>query len=84
MAPVDLSVVEQRYRAVLAVERGEAQDDGGPVRGLAANFAYLLTRNARDGLAGLIDHTHRPESCPHQACAKVETGVYELRREHAW
>jgi transposase InsO family protein len=32
----------------------------------------------------LIDRTHRPESCPHQADAVVETRVCELRREHPW
>jgi hypothetical protein len=33
-------------------------------------------------LAGLIDRTHRPPSCAHQACAEVEIMVCELRREH--
>ncbi|MCA1695747.1 MAG: IS481 family transposase, partial [Actinobacteria bacterium] len=37
---------------------------------------------ARDGLAGLIDRTHRPPSCTHQAPAEVESKVCELRREH--
>ncbi|MCA1709560.1 MAG: helix-turn-helix domain-containing protein [Actinobacteria bacterium] len=41
-----------------------------------------LTRHARDGLAGLVDHTHQPDSCSHQASAEVETAVHELRREH--
>src|SRR5918998_6924705 len=41
-----------------------------------------LTRYQQSGLAGLMDRTHRPPSCPHQACAEVETRVCELRREH--
>src|SRR5947209_18280676 len=43
-----------------------------------------LSRYAREGLAGLMDRTHRPDSCPHQADAEVETRVCELRREHPW
>ena len=43
-----------------------------------------LTRYQASGLAGLMDRTHRPESCRHQADAEVETRVCELRREHPW
>jgi transposase len=83
LALIELSVVEQRYRAVLAVERGE------PKMVVAAQFGVCrqtlhtwLTRYARDGLAGLMDRTHRPPCCPHQASAEVEARVCELRREH--
>ncbi|MDQ0378288.1 helix-turn-helix domain-containing protein [Amycolatopsis thermophila] len=31
-----------------------------------------LSRYRRDGLAGLLDRSHRPDSCPHQASAEVE------------
>jgi transposase len=41
-----------------------------------------LTRYARDGLAGLIDRTHRPSWCAHQAPSEVEARMCELRREH--
>jgi transposase len=85
MALVEMSVVEQRYRAALAVGRGEPE----PKMVAAAQFGVSrqtlhtwLTRYAGDGLAGLIDHTHQPDSCPHQADAEVETTVCELRREH--
>ncbi len=83
MALVELSVVEQRYRAVLAVERGE------PKQAVAAQFGVSrqalhtwLQRYRTDGLGGLIDRSHRPESCPHQADVRIETWVCEMRREH--
>lgn len=41
-----------------------------------------LTRYQQSELAGLMDRTHRPPSCPHRASAEVEAGVCELRREH--
>ncbi|MDQ4092150.1 MAG: IS481 family transposase [Actinomycetota bacterium] len=85
MALVDLSVVEQRYRAVLAVERGEQKIVVAAQFGVSRQTLHTwLTRYARDGLAGLMDRTHRPELCPHQADAAVETRVCELRREHPW
>jgi transposase InsO family protein len=83
MALVEMSVVEQRYRAVLAVERGEPKIVVAAQFGVSRQTLHTwLTRYARDGLAGLIDRSHRPPSCPHQACAEVETMVCELRREH--
>ncbi|MFY9808701.1 MAG: IS481 family transposase [Pseudonocardiaceae bacterium] len=83
MALVEMSVVEQRYRAVLAVGRGEPKIVVAAQFGVSRQTLHTwLTRYARDGLAGLIDRTHRPSSCPHQACVEVETTVCELRREH--
>ena len=41
-----------------------------------------IRRDEQDGLAGLMDSSRRPESCPHQVSAEVETAVCELRREH--
>jgi transposase len=83
LALVELSVVEQRYRAVLAVERGEPKIVVAAQFGVSRQTLHTwLTRYARDGLAGLIDRTHRPPSCAHQACAEVEIMVCELRREH--
>ena len=83
MALVEMSVVEQRYRAVLAVGRGEPKIVVAAQFGVSRQTLHTwLTRYARDGLAGLIDRTHRPPSCPHQAPAEVETRVCELRREH--
>jgi transposase InsO family protein len=83
MALIEMSVVEQRYRAVLAVKRGEPKIVVAAQFGVSRQTLHTwLTRYARDGLAGLIDRTHRPPSCAHQAPAEVETTVCELRREH--
>jgi transposase InsO family protein len=85
LALVDLSVVEQRYRAVLAVERGEPKMVVAAQFGVSRQTLHTwLTRYARDGLAGLMDRSRRPETCPHQADAQIETRVCELRREHPW
>ena len=83
MALIELSVVEQRYRAVLAVERGEPKIVVAAQFGVSRQTLHTwLTRYACDGLAGLIDRSHRPPACSHQACAEVEARVCELRREH--
>jgi transposase InsO family protein len=83
LALVDLSVVEQRYRAVLAVERGEPKVVVAAQFGVSRQTLHTwLSRYAVEGLAGLVDRTHRPELCPHQASAEVEARVCELRREH--
>ena len=83
LALVNLSVVEQRYRAVLAVERGEPKTVVAAQFGVSRQTLHTwLTRYARDRLAGLMDRSHRPCGCPHQADAEVESRVCELRREH--
>lgn len=83
MALVDMSVVEQRYRAVVAVERGEPKLVVAAQFGVSRQTLHTwLVRYGSDGLARLVDRSHRPESCPHQACPQVETRVCELRREH--
>jgi transposase InsO family protein len=83
LALVNLSVVEQRYRAVLAVERGEPKIVVAAQFGISRQTLHTwLTRYRASGLAGLMDRTHRPPSCPHQASAEVEARVCELRREH--
>jgi transposase InsO family protein len=83
LALVNLSVVEQRYRAVLAVERGESKMVVAAQFGVSRQTLHTwLTRYRALGLAGLMDRSHRPDSCPHQASAEIETQVCELRREH--
>jgi transposase InsO family protein len=83
LALVNLSVVEQRYRAVLAVERGEPKMVVAAQFGVSRQTLHTwLTRYRALGLAGLMDRSHRPDSCPHQASAEMETRVCELRREH--
>jgi transposase InsO family protein len=83
LALVELSVVEQRYRAVLEAAAGV------PVTEVAAHFGVSrqsvhawIRRYRTGGLGGLMDRSRRPESCPHQVSAEIEVVVCELRREH--
>ncbi|MEY2591176.1 MAG: hypothetical protein QOJ67_3160 [Acidimicrobiaceae bacterium] len=81
---VELSMVEQRYEAVMAVLR-----DGEPVTEVANRFEVSrasvhrwIARYQSGGLGALADRSHRPESCPHQMPAEVEALVCDLRRTH--
>jgi transposase InsO family protein len=82
----ELTKVEQRYQAVLAV-----QVDGLAVTVVAEKFGVSrqtvhawLRRYEQGGLEGLVDRSHRPGSCPHQTAAEVEAAVCELRRQHPY
>jgi len=78
-----MSVVEQRYQAVLAVRSGDRVTDVAAKLGVSRQSVHTwLARYAEQGLAGLQDRSHRPDSCPHQASPEVEAAVCELRREH--
>ena len=80
---MDMTVGEQRYRAVLAVERGEPKYQVAAQFGVSRQTLHTwITRYRADGLAGLTSRSHRPSSCPHQACEQVEARVCEIRREH--
>lgn len=81
---VELSVVEQRYQAVLAVIR-----DGVPITEVAARFGVSrqavhrwLRRYEDQGLAGLADRSHAPPRCAHQMDPAVEVWVQETRRRN--
>ena len=81
---MELSVVEQRYRAVLAVIR-----DGVPVTEVANRFGVSRQAVHRwlrwyedQGLAGLADRSHRPLRCSHQMDPAVEVWVLEQRRRN--
>jgi transposase len=72
LALVALSVVEQRYRAVMAVL------DGARVNGVAAEAGVSrqsvhawLARYRQAGLAGLAERSSRPRSSPNQASPEV-------------
>ncbi|MGV9246726.1 IS481 family transposase [Streptomyces sp. NPDC003710] len=78
-----MSVVEQRYRAVLAVLAGATVTEVAASLGVSRQtVSGWKSRYAASGLAGLADRSRRPASCPHQASAEVETAVCELRRKH--
>lgn len=83
MALVELSVMEQRYRAVLEVEAGCPVVEVAERHGVSRQSVHAWVRRYRTGgLAGLADRSHRPEQCPHQTAAGVEALVCELRRSH--
>ncbi|MGV0781710.1 IS481 family transposase [Mycolicibacterium sp. XJ775] len=82
----ELSVVEQRYQAVLAVI-----SDGLSISQVASKVGVSrqtlhawLARYEAEGLEGLADRSHRPGSCPHQMPAAVEAAVLELRRSRPY
>jgi len=81
---VELSVVEQRYDAVMGVIR-----DGLKVTEIAEAYGVSrqtvhswLRRYEAGGIGALADRSHRPRSSPHQMAAAVEARVLELRRLH--
>jgi transposase len=83
LALVALSVVEQRYRVVLAVLAGATVTEVAASLGVSRQtVSGWKSRYQASGLAGLADRSRRPASCPHQASAEVEAAVCELRREH--
>ena len=82
--PLELTVVEQRFNAVMEVLR-----DGLTVIEVAGRYGVSrqavhgwLRRYAADGLEGLADRSHRPSNCAHQMPAEVEARICELRRYH--
>ena len=84
MALLERSVAEQRYEAVMQVLGHQS-----PVTEVADRFGVSrqsvhtwIRRYEADGLVGLVDRSHRPQSCPHQTAVEVEVKVCELRRAH--
>src|SRR4051812_47251324 len=83
MAVVALSVIEQRYRAVIAVLDGAAVTEVAGDVGVSRQAVHAwVSRYRSAGLAGLVDRSHRTRACPHQAPAELEAVVCELRRAH--
>jgi transposase InsO family protein len=83
LALVVLSVIEQRYRAVIAVLDGASVTEVAAEVGVSRQSVHAWVARYRDGgLAGLADRSHRTNSCPHQASSEVEALVCELRRAH--
>jgi transposase InsO family protein len=81
---VELSVMEQRYHAVMEVI------SGAPVTEVAARYGVSrqavhnwIGRYSREGLAGLADHSHRPRSQPRQLDSGVEAQICQFRGAHS-
>jgi transposase InsO family protein len=81
---VELGLVEQRYAAVKDVlDNGASVTDVARRNGVSRSAVHeWLVKYAKHGLAGLVDKTSRPASCPHQMDVLVEARIVELRREH--
>jgi transposase-like protein len=81
---VELGLVEQRYAAVLEViNDGATVTDVARRHGVARQTVHVwLRRYAAHGLAGLVDGSAKPLSCPHQTSAVIEARIVELRTEH--
>jgi transposase InsO family protein len=83
LALVEVSVVEQRYRAVLEVRSGLSVTEVAARLGVSRQSVHAWVRRyAEGGLGALADRSRRPESCPHQTPDEVEAAVCEVRREH--
>jgi transposase len=82
----ELTVAEQRYQAVLAViSDGLSISQVAQKVGVSRQTLHSwLARYEADGLEGLADRSHRPESCPHQMPAHVEAALLELRRSRPY
>ena len=83
---LELSKVEQRYDAVMAILR-----DGLRVTEVAEKFGvhrdtlYVWMRRYEEGgIDALAERSHRPRSSPLQMEAAVEAHVLELRRVHPY
>jgi len=81
---VELSKMEQRYDAVLAVIRdGLSVGEVATAFGVSRQSIYRwMQRYEGGGLPSLADRSHRPQSCPHQLSGTLEAAVLEMRRVH--
>jgi transposase-like protein len=80
---VELGLVEQRLKAVNEVLDGATVIDVAMRNGVTRQTVHnWLRRYANSGVAGLVDKTSKPESCPHQMTPVVEARIVEMRRTH--
>ncbi|MFF9122411.1 IS481 family transposase [Streptomyces sp. NPDC014889] len=78
-----MSVVEQRYHAVMEVAAGVPVTQVAARYGVSRQSVHSWVRKyEQSGLPGLADRSHRPASCPHRIAGEVEAVVCELRRRH--
>jgi transposase InsO family protein len=80
---VELGLVEQRLKAVHEVLEGATVTDVAKRNGVTRQTVHTwLRRYASSGVAGLVDKTSKPESCPHQMTPVAEARIVEMRRTH--
>ena len=79
----ELSVAEQRYRAVLEVLAGVPVTEVADRYGVSRQSVHAwLGRYRGEGPPGLADRSHRVRAHPWQIPAELESAVCELRRAH--
>jgi transposase len=79
----ELSVVEQRYRAVLEVAAGVPVTEVADRYGVSRQSVHAWLRRYREeGPPGLADRSHRVCAHPWQIPAELEAAICELRRSH--
>jgi transposase InsO family protein len=79
----ELSVTEQRYRAVLEVLAGVPVTEVADRYGVSRQSVHAwLVRYREDGPPGLADRSHQVHAHPWQIPAELESAVCELRRAH--
>src|SRR5262249_30961183 len=80
----ELSVAEQRYRAVLDVGMGVPVTEVAERYGVSRQSVHAwLLRYRQEGIAGLEDRSHQVHHHPWRIPAEVEGLICELRRGHA-
>jgi transposase InsO family protein len=80
---VELSVMEQRYHAVMEVVSGAPVTEVARRYGVSRQAVHgWLGRYESEGLAGLADHSHRPLYQPRQLDAGIEALICQLRGAH--
>jgi transposase InsO family protein len=80
---VELSVTEQRYRAVLEVQAGVPVTEVAERLGVSRQAVHRWVGWYRDeGLDGLASRSSRPRTSPSQTSPEVEAAICELRRAH--
>jgi transposase len=79
----ELSVAEQRYRAVLEVGTGVPVTEVAERYGVSRQSVHAwLLRYRQEGIAGLEDRSHQVHHHPWRIPAEVEEAICELRRGH--
>jgi len=80
----ELSVTEQRYRAVLEVRAGVPVTEVAERYGVSRQNVHVWLRRYRDeGPSGLADRSHKVMHHPWQIPAELESAICELRRKHS-
>jgi transposase InsO family protein len=79
----ELSVTEQRYRAVLEVGAGVPVTEVAERYGVSRQSVHAwLLRYREEGIAGLEDRSHQVHHHPWRIPAEIEQVICELRRTH--